>query len=366
VGFWAAECLSRLRHYQEDPESAAAAPSRRDLAQLASFAAVAALRAGLPCDLTLPLRGGALALPTLGVAHVQTHDGPRWARVRLDRDDATGTATAGSASVHLPTGPDAGSLPASAHWTPAPRLRVHAKGIGLDIVLDTSDPYLAQLGPVLPDLEAASLRAWQRRIQDSWGVLVRHSRPAARALAIGVTTLIPLQEHAPGQPSSASSGWAWGAIALSLPRDALSGAEALLHEFHHLVLSAIEDLVPLLGQDDGQLYYSPWREDPRPLRGLLQGAYAYLGVTEFWRRMRHVARPAERLRCQVEFARRRQNTMEAVRVLHESATLTEFGRIFVGRMQACVAAWQREDVPAEAAAMAAELVAEHRRAASSS
>ena len=27
--------------------------------------------------------------------------------------------------------------------------------------------------------------------------------------------------------------------------------------------------------------YLPWRDDPRPAAGLLQGAYAHVGVTEF-------------------------------------------------------------------------------------
>jgi hypothetical protein len=38
--------------------------------------------------------------------------------------------------------------------------------------------------------------------------------------------------------------------------------------------------------DDGHRYYVPWRDDPRPISGLLQGAYAYLGVTGFWRTRR--------------------------------------------------------------------------------
>jgi hypothetical protein len=32
--------------------------------------------------------------------------------------------------------------------------------------------------------------------------------------------------------------------------------------------------------------YAPWRSGPRPLNGLLQGAYAFLGVSGFWRQQR--------------------------------------------------------------------------------
>ncbi|MBG0564890.1 aKG-HExxH-type peptide beta-hydroxylase [Actinoplanes aureus] len=29
-------------------------------------------------------------------------------------------------------------------------------------------------------------------------------------------------------------------------------------------------------------YYALWRDDPCPLNGLLQGVYAFVGITDFW------------------------------------------------------------------------------------
>jgi HEXXH motif-containing protein len=36
--------------------------------------------------------------------------------------------------------------------------------------------------------------------------------------------------------------------------------------------------------ESGRRCYAPWREDLRPISGFLQGTYAFLGVSGFWRR----------------------------------------------------------------------------------
>ena len=352
VGFWAADCVSRLRGDQSLPGDPA---SRLDLAHVAGFAAVAALRARYPFEIAVPVRDGTVVLPTMGRVLIGHDDTSRWARVRLDGDRAT--VTAGSSTVDIPTEPADRPRP---HWIPVPRLLVHAQGLRLSVLLDASDPYLARLSPDTQGRRALDARVWQNRLQDAWDILVRHDRPAAGALAAALTTLVPLRVRAPDQPTSVSSGWAWGAIALSLPADALSLAEVLVHEFQHVVLSAVEDLTPLIDADDGQLYYAPWRDDPRPLRALLQGAYAYLGVSDFWYRLRQAGPSAQQLRSQVEFARRRESAFEATQTLAESLAFTESGRGFVTGMADRLSAWPTGGVSSQATAIAAELTLAHR------
>jgi HEXXH motif-containing protein len=68
-------------------------------------------------------------------------------------------------------------------------------------------------------------------------------------------------------------------------------AESMVHEFHHNRLFAIESLVPLV-EDTGAetaLYYSPFRPDPRPIRGLLHGLYVFAAVWRFWDKVRQAA-----------------------------------------------------------------------------
>jgi hypothetical protein len=294
----------------------------------------------------------------MGVARLAREDVSGWAQLRLSRGRAT--VTWNDLTVDLPNGRSIDVHDRTARWTPAPRLRLRAEGLDLNIVLETSDPYLALLGTPAGLLSLRAQRVWRHRTREAWRILARYHRPTAIALAAGLSTLVPLHRPRAGPPASATSGWAWGAIGLSLPDDALSLAEALVHEFQHLVLAAVEDVIPLIRADDGQLYYAPWRDDPRPLAGLLQGCYAYLGVTGFWARLRQAGLPEHQVRSNVEFARLRRTTLDAAATLAETATLTEAGRAFTARMRTRLAAWQLQPVPDADVAVAAESAAEHR------
>ena len=65
-------------------------------------------------------------------------------------------------------------------------------------------------------------------------------------------------------------------------------AEAIIHEFHHNRLFCIEEITPLLSNSSAPdieadpLYYSPWRPDLRPLRGVLHALYVFIPVCWFW------------------------------------------------------------------------------------
>lgn len=62
-------------------------------------------------------------------------------------------------------------------------------------------------------------------------------------------------------------------------------AECLLHESLHQKLYRVEEGAPLFieGQDEEEIYYSPWRSDGRPLRMLVHGAYVFVGVSHYWK-----------------------------------------------------------------------------------
>ena len=107
-------------------------------------------------------------------------------------------------------------------------------------------------------------------------------------------------------------------MAMSEPPDPDTCASTLTHEVQHLKLCAVLDIVRLTRPDDGSRYYAPWRTDPRPIAGLLQGAYAYLGVTEFWRRQRQLATGAAELRADGEFALWRAGTARVIDTLLSS------------------------------------------------
>ena len=138
---------------------------------------------------------------------------------------------------------------------------------------------------------------------------------------------------------------------MSTPPDKYTCAETLVHETQHLKLCALLDLVELARPDDGQRYYAPWRPDPRPIGGLLQGAYAFLGVSGFWREQRQAApEPEARQRAHAEFARWRDGVATAASILLRSGQLTSAGETFVATMAEVLDEWLREPVPADALA----------------
>jgi HEXXH motif-containing protein len=66
----------------------------------------------------------------------------------------------------------------------------------------------------------------------------------------------------------------------SLVQD-LRVAESILHEALHLMLTLIEETVPLIQEDSNAKYFSPWKQEPRHVRGILHGAYVFRGIYEF-------------------------------------------------------------------------------------
>jgi len=135
---------------------------------------------------------------------------------------------------------------------------------------------------------------------------------------------------------------------MSLPSDPWSFAETLVHETAHLKLFGVLAIVELSSPDEGQRFYAPWRCDPRPVGGLLQGTYAFLAVTGFWRHYREASDPAVALRANTEFARWRSSAALVARTLLDSGELTAHGREFVEGMMRTLTAWLAEPVPSDA------------------
>lgn len=99
-----------------------------------------------------------------------------------------------------------------------------------------------------------------------------------------VIALKPLEE---GTFTNLSSSDFPGALICSVIDNPYRLADNFIHEFHHNRLFLIEQNNPLLCnslEEDqaNSLYYSPWRQDLRPLRGIFHAVYVYTPVTRFW------------------------------------------------------------------------------------
>jgi uncharacterized protein len=330
VGAWA---LRTVRALRGGPETPGANPAR-----LAAVAAAAAVLSGLDAEVPVRPDAGVVGLPSLGAARVDAdvatvrssggHAEIRWARGRIDipsdpRQDAPG-------------------------WQGV--RRVHATNF--DIGIDDLDPFRMPAVPGLaPRLSAREADEWTTMIQHGWHLLAADHPDIAAEVAAALLAIVPLSRSAYGHLSS-SSPEAFGAIAMSQPSDPHTCAVTFSHEVQHLKLGALLDIVSLTLPDDGRRYYAPWRADPRPVSGLLQGAYAYMGVAGFWRTQRQVANGPARLRADAEFALWRAATARVIDTLLSSRRLTAAGLDFVQRMSKTVTAWRREPVSAEARAFA--------------
>jgi HEXXH motif-containing protein len=345
-GLWAVECLMRLRARTKQPDAA-------DIGHLAAFAAVAALRTRQHCRLRLPVRDGIVHLPTLGRVTVPSGSGLGWADFVSDGHGAT--VASGSWELRLPP-----ETPAARGWAPAYSVAARSNGLEIRLSLEDSDPFLARLAPSPCPISPGLAQEWQQRLTETWELLTHYHKDVALGLAGALTAVVPSSELKRGQPVTATSGWAWGAVLLSLPPDKLSFAEALTHEFHHLVLAAVEDITTLIGSAHDDLCYAPWRDDPRPRSALLQGSYAFFGVAGFWLRQGHAGSCADKQKAQIEFARRSENVSDALAELRDWNGLTAAGHLFVAQMADQLTGLLAEPVDPSARATARQTNSEHR------
>jgi len=328
VGAWALRTLIALRG---GPAMPGATPGG-----LRAVAAAAAICAGHEATIAIGAAEGFAPLPSLGAAHVQ-HD---TALVRI----SDGTATVNA--VRVPTDPHRDGP----GWSGLRRVCADQ----LDVLIDDLDPFRCP-GQATVSAHLSSA-AWIEMLSEAWAVLLAHHSRVAAEVAAAVRVITPLAMPS-GRSRSSSSPEVFGTVAMSLPANPVSGAEALAHEVQHIKLGALLDQVRLTLDDDGSRYYAPWRPDPRPAGGLLQGAYAYLGVSGFWRRQRWQQGYQEH--GDAEYARWRAAAASGVASLLSSGRLTAAGQEFVGGMARTLEPWQREPVSVTALASAERAASEH-------
>ncbi|MFC8358867.1 HEXXH motif-containing putative peptide modification protein [Streptomyces griseorubiginosus] len=211
-------------------------------------------------------------------------------------------------------------------------LTTECDGVVLRLRLADRGPFRAVHGHQPADAQSADeVGHWQRLLDGAWQVLVRRHPWHAEAVAACLSTLVPLRPAPGGTSVSSAARRAYGAVALSPPGDRVLLALTLVHEFLHVQLGALLEMVPLHGPASSARYRAPWRPDPRPLDALLQGTYAHLGVCDFWLTERTMPPPDPR--AEREHATSYGHTCEAVETLLGSGELLPDGRRFTEQMR---------------------------------
>lgn len=318
TGVWAEETLRRLH----DPDGPAP-----DLGRLGALAAAAALRSGITFKTTLRPVHGRLVLPTLG----------------LLRPDRPGPLAVTERSWE--TAVDAVPL----HGLPGGRT-----------TLDDLDPYRAPSAPPAPVRPARRLtpkghKRWDTQWSGALTLLRRYD--AARADEVGrlLRSVVPL---AGGSRSSGATlpAAAGSVLARTQPPPAL--AATLVHEVQHGKLTALADVLTLHTADRTPCHWAPWRSDPRPLDGLLHGAYAHLALAGYWQRAAlYGARGAW-----AQHARIRAQVAAVLPALRGHPRLTATGREFTDGMAAAERAMDELPPPGNQYATARRTLERERRA----
>lgn len=344
AGTWAGYTLRRLRG-----SASGSAPLWVDLGYLHALAAVAALRVGLEFRMTVPVRDGFVVLPTLGAARAP--EARRWDCAEVRRGS-------GSGSVDVPQG----VVPVGGDgWVALPAVRVEAAGNALTVNLDSLDPYRNLRTPAPPQpFPAEEVGRWRDLLSQAWRLLVDTSPQLAQSLARGLFSIVPQPPAEPFRTMSASAGDAFGSMIVSELRDATELAVTMVHEFQHIKLGALLHLTPLHRGEPAQRLYAPWRDDPRPLSGLLQGVYAFTGITEFWCAVRQRMSGGVGDLAQFEFARWRRQVSLVLARLAELPELSDAGRRWLAGLTTTADRWRGEEVPAAPLAAATACVADHR------
>jgi uncharacterized protein len=306
-----------------------------DRDHLASVAIVAAAAAGVDGCVQVPVHDGRAMLPGLGA--VETGDAAR----------LTVTSTGGR--LHVTT--DAGVLEVPAEpatpapgWQPVRRLSASAAGLAIRVGLDDLDPYRHGYHvPPTNRLPAAEVGRWQALFDEAWSLLAALLPERGVELVTGLKTLVPLQQTDARSARSATLRHAFGVFGLTMPPTPHDFVVTLVHEFQHSKLSAVLDLTRLTDPADDRRYFAPWRTDPRPLTGLLQGVYAFVGVADTWRALQGTVGAAT-----VRFAEARLQADRGLTAIEESGTLTSDGVAFVAGVRRSADRLLAEQLPAAA------------------
>lgn len=352
TGAWAAHCVRQLR-----AESPVEGPLWPDLAYLGWLAVAVAYKiqeSVLPMPVIV--RRGQIMLPSLGLLRWPEPNVTCAGVARLH--DGALKITAGGRTASIPLNSQADAFPQGA-WRPLPVLRSD-HGMPFEVVLDAFDPFRdGQPATDAVTLTNDDIRHWQTCFDKGWGLLLRDHSAYAGPIRAGVQCLVPISASPIPAGASYTSKESFGAIFMTAPYGPRALALSLIHEFQHTKLNALTDFVELTTSSPRCHLYAPWRDDPRPASGLLQGVYAHLAITDFWRVARHSTSDGSPLAA-VEFALWREQVAHGMAELRSNAVLTADGEKFVAVLERALAPWLEEPVPAQAQRTARDRAASHR------
>src|SRR5262249_26303912 len=160
---------------------------------------------------SVPVRDGLLLLPTLGLARIGAPDDLGFAMIRRSEGGTKLVGRDGHATV-----PDDPSSDGPG-WQGMRRLASSAGDRRIEIEVDDLDPQRDGFGqPLARRLDSDRFARWQRTLDEAWALLARDHPDRAEALAVGLTSLVPV-EAPPDLIVSGTTRDGFGGVAMSMP-----------------------------------------------------------------------------------------------------------------------------------------------------
>jgi uncharacterized protein len=311
---WAVSCLKE-------------ATPADDRGYLCSIAAAVAIHAGVTSKLTVPVSADRIHLPTVGTAYLPISQALDTAVLTIE----PGRLTFGVAGADLFV--DLSNPQQPSWWQPSHR----SAPDGMTVLIEDGDPFRdCHNWQPTGRLSPAEADSWVSTIAAAWRLIERETPQYADGLKAGLRAVVPLVPSAGLKASTARH--AFGAVAATFA-SAESLAIMLVHEFHHGKLGAVLDLVDLFDLSNDSKLSVGWRQDLRPVEGVLQGTYAHMAVADVWRCRAAKSGPGQ-ADAEKNYIQYRDWTAAAIETLRGSGALTDLGTCFVDQMAAEMDGWR--------------------------
>ena len=171
------------------------------------------------------------------------------------------------------------------------------------------------------DLGGRDVDEWTNGMREALDIIRTGLPEIADEIELLAERLVPvgfdLKSHL-----SASFQEVIGTIYLSLHPNAMTLAEALIHEHSHNKFNMLWSLAPILTNAFSPLFPSPYRPDLRPLHGVLLGVHAFLPVEKLYE---NLAEMGHRVSSDLRFSERRQQIRD--RNFAGCETLQRYGEV---------------------------------------
>ncbi|MDP3220369.1 MAG: HEXXH motif-containing putative peptide modification protein [Deltaproteobacteria bacterium] len=219
------------------------------------------------------------------------------------------------------------------------------------VIVDPFDAWLtleAGATNIIAARDDAALGRFRTLLGEALALFASHLPSVLDEITLTYDSVAPTTFGGPSGFPSGTTSSSVGYSVFAVPPSASVLCEMLVHEVSHSHLFVVQDIDPLLDprhHGSGwmpEALYSPWRDDPRPLNGLLHAAFVFARVARFWMRIYACGIDADRELAQRRLAALRLQLGVVSETLGRQAHWTEAGHGFYLLLRGEIAAIRAE------------------------